>query len=449
MPDPQLGVRHIFVWDAFGANKIEHLDADRFTEVFQRDLAPSVGDLGVAFQTDEAQYPQPVTVGLGVVHSITGVASGAVRAAFRPVYRFQVPVELEALSSLKRGARSFELPAPFHSTTLSPGSGAALLDELIDSDNGLSRWLTRLSTPERQYSPSIEQAREEARDSVALAAQIAEIELPADALDSDTKGLPDDDLLDTIINSAYQFDMEEELLPLDLQRFDGKLRVDQVAATMAVFTDKTNKRVLSVFCVNKKPLEEEMGVDLFYWDKINDVMTFVQYKRLEKITSTDAGRYEWAYKREKELTKQLSLMPAGSKKSLGSKDWRMTDSPFWFKFVRGDAAIKSPKKVLKGMYIPADWLRLAIGDGSLRTGPKRGFRVTYENAKYIGRQAFTHLVSRGLIGTTSVQSQDFKEVLKNLGDRQVIVAVRSTWSNVPSAEAPENSGSLFIATTPF
>jgi len=38
--------------------------------------------------------------------------------------------------------------------------------------------------------------------------------------------------------------------------------------------------------------------------------------------------------------------------------------------------------VLKGMYAPADYRRLALADGSLRPGPCTGFEITYANVRY-------------------------------------------------------------------
>lgn len=217
-------------------------------------------------------------------------------------------------------------------------------------------------------------------------------------------------------------------MPLDLQRFDGILKVEQRAASASVFVDRNEKAVLAVFSVNKKLLEIELGVDLFYWDQIADSFTFVQYKRLETEKAADGAR-EWAYLRKGELKKQLDLMPKGKQQGPKSNDWRMVDSPFWFKFVRGDAARRLDDKVLKGMYVPADWLRLALADEALQGGQRGGFRLTYDNAKYVTRTMFIDLVKRGLSGTARKESTNFKKVLKVMGkDRQVIVAVKKEWS---------------------
>ncbi|MFA0848515.1 hypothetical protein ABRP24_001250 [Curtobacterium sp. WHRI 8282] len=436
----------LFIYNAQGANQIEHMSVDRVTEVFGKNEAPSVGDVGVALQTDVDQHEKAVVVALVQVFSISGVAAGAVRAALRPIYRFPLPIPLSELETAndKDGQN---LLSNFSASFLAPAKTDRVLQILRTKDEGVGVWLDRLTQPELEYEAGIQQARIEARDAVSLAAQLAEIKLPADVFEVDQEGLADNDLLDSILNKAYEADLEEELMPLDLQRFDGILKVDQRAASASVFVDRNEKEVLAVFSVNKKLLEVELGVDLFYWDQVSDSFTFVQYKRLEREKAVD-GAAEWVYLRRGELKKQLNLMPRGKQQSPRSKDWRMVDSPFWFKFVRGDAARELDDKVLRGMYVPADWLRLALADDALQGGQRGGFRLTYDNAKYVTRTMFIELVKRGLSGTARKESMDFKKVLKAMGkNRQVIVAVKKEWSAgakpLNAAAAPQDPDAPF------
>ena len=61
-------------------------------------------------------------------------------------------------------------------------------------------------------------------------------------------------------------------------------------------------------------------------------------------------------------------MVFGGKRSTRASDWRMTGSPFWFKFVREQDFNPGDPMVLKGMYVSAEYLNLAMKDGSLATG---------------------------------------------------------------------------------
>lgn len=189
--------------------------------------------------------------------------------------------------------------------------------------------------------------------------------------------------------------------------------------------------------VNKKPIEEELGVDLLYWDQVHDAFTFVQYKRLERADSGDgSGAYEWVYRRKNEIEKQLDLMPKGREIPTKAADWRAFETPFWFKFVRGDAGRKLDGQTLKGMYVSADWIRLAMTDATFKTGQRGGFRVTYKNTKYLGRRVFTQLISRGFVGTASTRSKAFRKAMEKLGsDRELIIAIKTEWQDDTALES--------------
>lgn len=424
----------LYLFRAKGANRISHTSASRISEVFDKDAAPIVGAICVAVQTgddyfedldDEGLAKGDVIVALAVVHGIAGVASGAVRATLTPIHRLSAPVPLGPLQDRSVGLG--DVPADFHSRELNLRIAVALIDHLSSLDPSVAIWLAQVFGEPRTFPSQVEQSRVEAKDAVQLAAQLAEIELPADAFVSPPAETEDETLLQTLLNAGYEQDLEEELLPLDLQRFDGELVGNQRAASVTVFTDKWNQKKLVVMSVNKKPIELELGVDLLYWDQIHDSFTFIQYKRLEKITShRPSGGSEWAYLRKGEIEKQLELMPIGKDSPAMAADWRAFGTPFWFKFVRGDAGSVLDGKTLKGMHVPADWLRLAMKEDTFKSGPKGGFRVTYDNAKYLGRTAFTQLISRGFVGTAGARSKAFKKVMRSK-NRELIIAVRTDW----------------------
>lgn len=416
----------VSIVSAAGANRIQYMGRDRITEAFDKGAAPNPRSIGIIVQVDPEDSDEPQAIGIGLIGAVVGIASATVRATISPLFELSTPVTLSELSSVT-GASS--APTRFYALTLSAPQSIQVMNSIFQRDPESKDWLERQLASLRTYSSGIEQARVEARDAVGLAASIAGVTLPSDALSPEPIAQTDEDLLDSIINRSYQFDLEEELLPMDLLRFDGKLKHETPAASMAIFRDPSKDIRLAVFCVNKKPLELELGVDLIYWDRTHDTFTFVQYKRLENVPSSGPYSEEWVYRRRSEIQDQLKLMPSSRRPTKASADWRMTDTPFWFKFVRGDAGRRPDNKVLKGMYVAADWLRLAMAEPLFNNGPHGGFRVTYDSAKYVGRGTFVQLVSRGLIGTTSTQSASFKPVINGLGkDRQLIVAVKDRWN---------------------
>ncbi|MDW5327197.1 hypothetical protein [Plantactinospora sp. KLBMP9567] len=81
------------------------------------------------------------------------------------------------------------------------------------------------------------------------------------------------------------------------------------------------------------------------------------------------------------LVDQLGRMNLGPQTPANSRDWRLAPSPFWFKFVKTTDFTPRDRFVLKGMYLPADYLRVAIDDDALQTGARGGFEVTYSNTR--------------------------------------------------------------------
>jgi hypothetical protein len=447
----------IHIFRAKGANRISYTSTPRISEVFDKNAAPTVGAICVAVQTGFDDFEDPdgedladgeFVVALAVVRGIAGVASGAVRATLTPIHRLVAPVPLRGLQP--KPIELGEVPVDFHSRKLDARTAKTLIAHLVSLDPSVTKWLTEAFGEPRTFSSEVEQSRVEAKDAVQLAAQLADIELPPDAFVSPPAATEDETLLQTLLNAGYEQDLEEELLPLDLQRFDGKLVGKQRAASVSVFTDKWGQKKLIVMSVNKKPIELELGVDLLYWDQVHDSFTFVQYKRLEKVNAhRPSGGSEWAYLRRSEIAKQLELMPTGRDSPAVAADWRAFGTPFWFKLIRGDAGSALDGKTLKGMHVPADWLRLAMKEGTFKSGPKSGFRVTYDNTKYLGRTAFTQLIARGFVGTAGARSKAFKKLLRSK-DRELIIAVRMEWQKddsplgeaISSGEADDAAGEV-------
>lgn len=234
------------------------------------------------------------------------------------------------------------------------------------------------------------------------------------------------DPISEIIRNSSQSDSEEDLLPQELQRFSNNSIIKAMNGHVSIIQDGDSE--LLVFNVNKKPMEVSLGVDLVYWDTENRAFTLIQYKRLEVHNEANSTK-EWIYTNRAEIEKQLGLMVYPSLNNENSSDWRMT-SPYWFKFVRRDAATRQDRRLLDGIYVPADYLRLAMKDGSLNAGPRGGFRITYDNTKRINKETFIDLVKRGLIGTVSQDYDELAEIMKNSGkdSKSRVIAIKRRWS---------------------
>ena len=410
------------------------------TDVFGKASKPKYGSvvLGVGFPSGEDEDRSALSVvAIGRAGKPSGVTQGKVRVKLEPWSQIS-PLTIEVLNSMltERNHRQISVgrPSPYSATPLSPRQGEAVLQILREHDPDLGAWLDRTWRISPPLDTATAQVRAEVRDSIQLAAHLSGVEVLHSALEPNLEDPSASDLMHAIVSKAHLFDLEEDLIPEELRRFDGDSKPNMASGSVAVF--KSKQFQLTVFNVNKKPVEVHLGVDLIYWDLTHDIYTLLQYKRLERDS---AG--EWVYKREGEIKKQLALMPSTIAPIGTSNDWRMTQTPFWFKFVRGDAAKHQDGKLLKGMYIPADYMRLAMTDGSLKTGPNGGFRVDYGNARYVTRDIFVELVKRGLVGTTSAWSQDLRSVVSDLtkDGRPVVLAVKSKWEK-QEKEGADSSG---------
>ncbi len=263
------------------------------------------------------------------------------------------------------------------------------------------QWITALhETDERLTGPHSARLREE-RDAVSLAIDISGVPAPDDLLYTPGDGLNPGEAFGATLNPLYLIDNplsvadnENDLLAADLRRFDPHGQLQMRSSSIARFTD--DQFALTITNVNRKPLEKALGVDLIYYDELAHIFTLVQYKRMTlRATGRDKSAERWAYTAQAELEEQLQRMDIGLNEPVNSQDWRMVPSPFWFKFVRDLDFTPGDPFVLKGMYVPADYLQRAIADGSLRTGPRTGFEVTYGNTRYLPREVFVALCAAG------------------------------------------------------
>lgn len=296
--------------------------------------------------------------------------------------------------------------APLESVEIGRGSGASLLRLLGE----LSSTAASFITGRRPYGGLLSEPDptvKEQKDAVDLAARLAGVDLERFAIR----------------------DHEDDLLAVDLRRFDDQSHIKAIAGSATIVENDRTK--LLVVNVNRKPLEITHGVDLVYYDLDRDIGTVVQYKRL-----TQGSRDQpWSYSDESELVRQLNLMdlsPADSTKTI--TNWRLTASPNFFKFMREDS-FHDGQEVLSGMYVAADYLKLGIDTNAFRDGPKGGFRLHSGNCTYLTTTAFVDLVSRGLLGTLGDDRSRLIEAIRAMAQsNQVLLALREDRSDQPAQD---------------
>lgn len=398
------------------------------TEVVARDARPDDRARMIAVARRAGRL---VVIGFGVVRNHQRVATGKDRIRLDPLVRIE-PLAFEAITNLlpTRGSPNdpFELPPPLRPRALGPQLGEHVLGALAELSPPVAELLAQITEMEEPITGGRAWRVREERDAVATALDLAGLEAEPDELASTVSRSGPQEPLVGLLDPAVLYDVEDDLIAEDLRRFDRSGTLKLTHASAARFTDRDV--TLTIINVNRKTLEKVTGVDLVYWDMPNDSYTMVQYKRLTRRSTPSEDDERWAYTDQSEVTKALDRMTARQGRVSDATQFRLTTSPYWFKFVRADAFTPNDPMVLRGMYVPAEYVRQAVSDGAFNTGPRNGFEITYANTRYLRRETFVDLVRKSMAGTTSRQTADVLQEVNALSeDRQTILAVRSHTPN--------------------
>lgn len=428
------------LWDVDDLLEDSDPDAPYVTDVVRRAFKPKRGSIivGVASIRRRGGDRTSEVSALGRVGAPQKNATGKDRVRLDPWTRLEAGVPFERIAGRipRRHHEPLEragMPAPLHPVSLTPALGAAVLDALRQISEECRTWLDALDDPVQIVTGSEGSRLREERDAVSLAFELAGVTPPIDEL----AGSSDIDVsvgLASAIDPYFLLDTEDDLLTVDLRRFDGRGELPLQRASVARY--EHDGAAITVVNVNHKPLESVLGVDLVYWDEVSCVFTLLQYKRLTRRPLPDGSQSDWAYRDRRAVQAQLDLMKLPRQRIVSSRDWRLSSSPFWLKFVRADAFIPTDPKLLRGMYVPADYLTAAIGDDSLCDGPRGGFQIHHRNTRYVTRDVFVELVKRGLIGTTTAGTRRVLQIISSLAKNdEVVLAIRSRADRMAAAPA--------------
>lgn len=392
------------------------------TDIFNIDKIPSADDLliGVVLK-DEKQV-----VAVGRVDSSAGISTSRMRASINPILHIE-PVPFDILGITRTDSR--RLATALGAQALRPRplddeTAREVLAALERAAPALRSWLDGLDVSGSEVVGDEGQRLREERDAVQIGLEFADMRLPdtEPALHVPTYAV---DSATSFLNPELFEDNEDDLLFADLRRFDTRSVLTETSASTSRYSD--GEFTVLIANVNRKPVERLMGVDLLYWDQTAASFTLLQYKRLTRVAKAEAddAPQRWRYSRRNELVEQLEKMAKLEvAPPVDSADWRFVTSPFWFKFVRGDAFKPNDRKVLKGLYVPAEYLRTGIRENAF-TGPNGGFALHGGNARYINRGPFIHLVSRQFTGSTRATSEQIADLIRRNSDHELVVVAKT------------------------
>jgi hypothetical protein len=172
--------------------------------------------------------------------------------------------------------------------------------------------------------------------------------------------------------------------------------------------------VLSIFNVNKMPLEHCLGADLVYYHHLFHAFVMVQYKRLERSNG------DWQFDlNNKQFQKQLSQMDTlhatlpASAPAIHWSNYRLGEECCFFKFCKPHAEIATHSTdLIDGMYVPANYLAL-LKVTPETAGKFDGRILNYKNVgRHINNTGFVSMVSHGWIGSRNLASDFLAKVVR-------------------------------------
>jgi hypothetical protein len=221
---------------------------------------------------------------------------------------------------------------------------------------------------------------------------------------------------------------EDPMITNDLMNFPGAELVRQMMLGACVFEDDETR--LTITMANRLALEEQLGVDLIYYNETYRSFVMVQYKAME--TGKDHNGPHFRLPNE-QLTKEIKSMEKlldylrqwGPTKN--RHGFRMTDNPFFIKLCHRLVFNPDSSGISSGMYLPLDYWSLLETDSEL-VGPKGGRLITFKNVgRYLDNSEFVNLVRKAWVGTSISQSEQLIDLIRKVTEtgRQVILAIKS------------------------
>lgn len=427
-------MRTVCLWNVGDLFDDSEEDGQQYvTDVFRRAASPRLGAILIGLRAGDV-CPEIVT--LGVARTLQQTATQKNRVRVDPLLRIE-PLSLYAIQGLLPERLASRLASAGHPALLSalqlpPKLASATLSAIEDWVEEVGPWLESLSLSERRIDGPNGQRLAEERDAIHLALDLAGVTPPDEMLPAATSPIDESVPFGGAVDRYFVTDTEDDVIAEDLRRFDTAGELTMLSSSAARFVD--GEFALTILNVNRKPIEHALGVDLVYWDETSSTFTLVQYKRLTRNQTLKQGRAEpdWTFTRRGEMEAQLGLMQLPNDNSASAQDWRLSTSPFWFKFVRTKDFTAGDPRVLRGMYVSAEFLRVALEDQSLMTGPRGGFEISYANTRYIPRDTFVDLVRRSFLGTMAAATSKVFEIIETLSDgHEVILALRTRIRRVP------------------
>ena len=351
------------------------------------------------------------------------------RVRLDPFWQLSSPIDLAQImeGSDRHVAKAIEeafFGDPAHPKSFTARSADIILKAVARASDEAKSLIDRLSLNQEPIAGLDGMRLREERDAVGTSLELAGLSRSSRPLSDSSEDVRSGQAFGALNSSLSSLVHEDDLIAHDLSRFDILSDIKPLSPSAFLIIDRDIR--LTVINVNRKPLERVHGVDLVYYDETRDQATAVQYKRLEGIKEGRSVK-KWVYHRKAELEKQLKLIQQPPRvPAVSSEEWRISPSPTFFKFVTAESFNPNDDGLIRGMYVPSDYLALGIKDKSFNTGVRGGFEIGFNNTRYLSRSVFVELVRRGWIGTSKTDKSSLGRMVKELASsHEVVFSIRS------------------------
>lgn len=298
-------------------------------------------------------------------------------------------------------------------SALSPKLSAHLIHLLAEeSENQAAMEVALSQLPKLQRTPHVNWAQKDAIHSAMTAFGIRANEVPKEV----TLKRGASSGLGLIGSHLY----EDNVVRADAAQLPGFNAIAPDITGRAVF-EKRDERLV-IYTANKLPLEEMLGVDLIYVNETRGNIVMVQYKMLEEAKSQN-GNNDWLFRPDEQLHDEIARMelPAFQEKLT---DYRLSRSPFFFKFVKRKVVDDSHQSFLLSL----DHLNQMLASPEAK-GPRGGVRLSYEalDGTYLREADIISLIRSGYVGTHRAETQALALIISEVakGNKALVLAWQS------------------------
>lgn len=210
---------------------------------------------------------------------------------------------------------------------------------------------------------------------------------------------------------------EASLIDHDSRRLPGWEVIETARPDIRVFSRAG--RMIEVLSANATGMESLTGVDLVYYHHQAQSLVFVQYKKLKNGSVAIDKRLESQLKRMRAVSSLGTRPTAPDNYRLGTR------TSCFIKLTSTDRFDPSADRLMRGMYLPIDYVDLLLGD--LATfGPRGGQQITERTVRrFINNTLFVKLLGEAWIGTNGVSLADVLQLGADtiLARRSLVLAV--------------------------